>query len=102
MKIIHQNGYTVEELSLCRSTVYKNLVDCSKSLIGGLQQFDIKPSASKVQSYIDFLLDYTIDPDPNVLIDSKVGDAVTYLWNDPCIPAVMAHSNEFYLMDSAP
>ncbi|PGH17576.1 guanine nucleotide-binding protein alpha-3 subunit [Polytolypa hystricis UAMH7299] len=102
MKIIHQNGYTVEELTQSRSTVYKNLVDCAKSLIGGLQQFDIKPSTPKVQDYMDFLMEYTIDPDPNTPIDPKVGDAVTYLWNDPCIPAVMAHSNEFYLMDSAP
>ncbi|KAK2807954.1 G protein alpha subunit [Emmonsiellopsis sp. PD_5] len=102
MKIIHQNGYSVEELTMCRSTVYKNLLDCAKSLIFALHQFDLQPSSPKVREYMTYLSEYNIDPDPNIPIDPKVGDAVTYLWNDPIMPAVLEHQNEFYLMDSAP
>lgn len=43
MKIIHQNGYTVEELAMYRLTIYKNLVDCAKALVSALRQFDITP-----------------------------------------------------------
>ena len=43
MKIIHQNGYTVEELAQYRLTVYKNLVDCAKALIDAMRQCDIFP-----------------------------------------------------------
>lgn len=102
MKIIHQNGYSVEELTMCRATVYKNLLDCAKDLINALHNFELQPSSQKVQEYMEYLSSYQIDPDPSTPIDLKVGDAVTYLWNDPVIPAVLEHQNEFYLMDSAP
>ncbi|KAM5438419.1 Guanine nucleotide-binding protein alpha-2 subunit [Microsporum canis] len=102
MKIIHQNGYSVEELSMYRLTVYKNLLDCAKSLVWAMHQFEIQPSSAKVRDFMDYLLDYNIDPDPNVSLELKVGDAITYLWNDPSIPAVLERQNEFYLMDSAP
>ncbi|RMJ26364.1 hypothetical protein PHISP_02744 [Aspergillus sp. HF37] len=102
MKIIHQNGYSVEELALYRLTVYKNLLDCTKSLIGAYDQFSLQPSSARVQEFIQFLSDYIIDPDPNTPLDPRIGDAVTFLWNDPCTSMVLEHQNEFYLMDSAP
>ncbi|KAJ5682458.1 hypothetical protein N7462_005623 [Penicillium macrosclerotiorum] len=102
MKIIHQNGYTVEELALYRLTVYKNLLDCAKALIEAYHHFSLEPSSQKVQDYIAFLEEYHVDPDPNTPLDAKVGDAVTYLWNDPCTSTVLERQNEFYLMDSAP
>jgi hypothetical protein len=46
MKIIHQNGYSVDELAMYRLTIYKNLVDCAKALVMALQQFDIEPDIS--------------------------------------------------------
>jgi guanine nucleotide-binding protein subunit alpha len=88
MKIIHQNGYTVEELALYRLTVYKNLLDCAKALIGAYHYLQLE--------------EYNVDPDPNTTLDSKIGEAITYLWNDPCTSTVLEHQNEFYLMDSAP
>ena len=45
MKIIHQNGYTIDELAMYRLTIYKNLVDCAKALVMALQKFDIEPVA---------------------------------------------------------
>lgn len=102
MKIIHQNGYSVEELALYRLTVYKNMLDCAKALIAAYHQFDIQPASQKVADYLTYLMDYNIDPDPNTPLDPKVGDAVTYIWNDPCTASVLEHQSEFYLMDSAP
>lgn len=102
MKIIHQNGYSVEELIFYRVNVYKNLIDCVKSLIGAYQQFSLEPTSQKVRDYMEYLWTYDVVNDPNTPLDPKVGDAVTYLWNDPCTSAVLEHQNEFYLMDSAP
>ncbi|KAK2744167.1 Guanine nucleotide-binding protein alpha-2 subunit [Myotisia sp. PD_48] len=102
MKIIHQNGYSVEELSMYRLTVFKNLIDCAKSLIWAMHQFGIQPSSAKVRDYMNYLVEYNVDPDPNTPLEPHVGEAITYLWNDPSIPAVMERQNEFYLMDSAP
>ncbi|KAB8256885.1 guanine nucleotide binding protein, alpha subunit [Aspergillus pseudonomiae] len=102
MKIIHQNGYTVEELALYRLTVCKNLLDCAKSLVGAYHQFSLEPSSQKVRDYVQYISDYNIDPDPHTTLDVKVGEAITYIWNDPCTSTVLEHQNEFYLMDSAP
>lgn len=102
MKIIHQNGYTVEELAMYRMTVYKNLLDCARSLLEAYERFGLVPTSQKVRDYVDFLSEYNLEPDPNVPVDSRVGDAITYIWNDPCTSTALEHQNEFYLMDSAP
>lgn len=102
MKIIHQNGYTVEELALYKHTVYKNLIDCAKALISAMQQFDIEPEKLGNKECAAFVVEYQLDPDPAAQIDAKVAEAVASVWADPAMPKVFDHSTEFYLMDSAP
>lgn len=102
MKIIHQNGYTVDELALYRMTVYKNLLDCAKAVIEAMQMFGIQPKNPVNLKYCSYLLEYQIDPDPHTPLSTNVGDAVTSLWADPCIELLMERQCEFYLMDSAP
>ena len=102
MKIIHQNGYTVEELSLYRLTIFKNLVDCAKALIGAMHQFEIEPNDPKVGEYCSYMMGYQVDPDPQKPLDREVGNAVIAICNDPCFGQTMEHQSEFYLMDSAP
>jgi hypothetical protein len=46
MKIIHQNGYSMDELAMYRLTIYKNLVDCAKALVQALRQFNIEPEGA--------------------------------------------------------
>lgn len=102
MKIIHQNGYTTDELALYRLTIYKNLLDCAKALIGAMRQFEIQPRDAENNMRADYLLDYHVDPDPHVPLDPQVGECVVEICKDPCIEQVLDHSSEFYLMDSAP
>ncbi|KAI1007459.1 Guanine nucleotide-binding protein alpha-3 subunit [Podosphaera aphanis] len=102
MKIIHQNGYTVDELALYRITVYKNLIDCAKALIGAMQQFNIEPKNPTNLDFCDYLMEYQVDPDPHTSLSHRVGVAVSSLWADPCIENLMERQSEFYLMDSAP
>lgn len=101
MKIIHQNGYSVDELALYRHTIYKNVIDCAKALIGAMRQFEIEPETAGNAAHCEYIMEYTVDPDPNSPLDQKVGEAITAIWKDPCIPKVWDHSSEFYLMDSA-
>lgn len=102
MKIIHQNGYTKDELALYRLTIYKNVLDCAKSLIAAQRQFEIEPSDPENNDRADYLLEYTVDPDPHTPLDPHVGECIVEIWKDPSIESVMDHQNEFYLMDSAP
>ena len=102
MKIIHQNGYSRDELALYRHTIYKNMVDCAKALIGAMRQFDIQPENAETEQSCAQIMEFTLDPDPQQSLPMEIGEAVTELWKDPCIPKVMDHSNELYIMDSAP
>ena len=102
MKIIHQNGYTQDELMLYRHTIYKNVIDCAKALIGAMRQFEIEVENPENKENCEYIIEYAVDPDPQQVLETKVGDAITAVWNDPCIPKVFDHSSEFYLMDSAP
>lgn len=102
MKIIHQNGYTREELALYRLTIYKNLVDCTKSLIGAMEQFEVLPTDPDALKSAQFLVEYQVDPDPHQSLDPAVGDAIKLLIADSSYTQVMEHQSEFYLMDSAP
>lgn len=102
MKIIHQNGYTRDELALYRLTIYKNVLDCAKALIQAMRQFNIEPNDPHNNDNADYLLDYNVDPDPHTPLDPHVGECVVSIWHDTCIPEVMQHQSEFYLMDSAP
>jgi len=102
MKIIHQNGYTQEELALYRLTIYKNLIDCMKALIAAMQQFDIQPQEAKAKESVEYIMEYNVDPDPGTPLDPEVADAVHAIWHDGSIPAIMEHQTGFYLMDSAP
>ena len=102
MKIIHQNGYSVDELALYRHTIYKNLIDCAKALIGAMRQFEVEVQEPQNKEFCEYILEYTVDPDPQQALDPRVGEAIASLWQDKCIPRVFDHQNEFYLMDSAP
>ena len=102
MKIIHQNGYSVDELALYRLTIYKNLVDCAKALISAMRQFEVEPSTPEIMQYCDFLADYSVDPDPEKTLPDEVGRAVLAVYNSTDYNMVMEHQSEFYIMDSAP
>ncbi|KAI5842853.1 guanine nucleotide binding protein, alpha subunit [Tricharina praecox] len=102
MKIIHQNGYSVDELAMYRLTIYKNLVDCAKTLVQALRQFNIEPEGTTNKAHAESILEFQVDPDPTLPLDPRIAAAVVALWKDPCIPKIMEHQNEFYLMDSAP
>jgi guanine nucleotide-binding protein G(i) subunit alpha len=101
-KILHQNDYTAEELALYRLTIYKNVIDCAKALISAMKQFEIHPEQELNRAYCEFLLNYSVDPDPNMPLGTKVGEAISSVWQDPCIPKILERSSEFYIMDSAP
>ena len=103
IKIIHQNGYTREELMMYRLTIYKNVIDSIKSLILAMRQFEIEPENEANRKLCDLLMDFTVDPDPDKPLGETIGDAISSIWNDPYVPRVKENPSVFYnMMDSAP
>lgn len=52
MKIIHQNGYTTEELMTFRTTIYRNLLESAKNIINAMKKYgeDCEKPANRVRS----------------------------------------------------
>jgi hypothetical protein len=100
-KIIHNGGHTAEELAAYRLTIYENVINCAKTLIKAMEQFEIRPERESNQAYCGFLLNYSLDLDPTKPLGTEIGEAISSIWQDPCIPKILERSNEFSMMDSA-
>ncbi|KAI5305888.1 hypothetical protein KEM56_002974 [Ascosphaera pollenicola] len=100
MKILHQNGYSEEELKSYRMPIYSNLLECGQTLAEAMRRFEVKPASARVYKEMDYLLKYQLSADPSDPISPAVGEAMTVLWNDPSVPNVVSRQNEFYFMDS--
>jgi hypothetical protein len=101
MRIIHQNGYTENELVQYRLMIYGNLIDCVKAIIEAMRALNVGPEREANREHCEFLSNFTVSPDPKNLLGIKVGEAVASVWNDSCVPKLMERLSEFYLMDSA-
>ncbi|CAL1188406.1 unnamed protein product [Candida parapsilosis] len=53
MKILHQNGYTQEELYEYKPFIYKNVMDCIKNVINAIIDLDPELIKPKVENGID-------------------------------------------------
>ncbi|ORY26346.1 G-protein alpha subunit [Naematelia encephala] len=101
MKIIHQDGYSKEELLNFRMVVHKNVLDSAQALIMAMRKLGLDPDESVNRSYADRILEYRMDTDPSAVVSQEILLQIESLWHDPVIPSVMDRSSEFYLMDSA-
>ncbi|SCV68539.1 BQ2448_660 [Microbotryum intermedium] len=118
MKIIHQNGYSRDEMLLFRMTVYKNVIDSAQTLVLALRRFKLEPTESENREYAELISEFRLEDDsfsaspglslaqpgaaPGGGLDPQIVHAIDSLWHDPIIPSVLDRSSEFYLMDSAP
>lgn len=125
MKIIHQNGYTRDELITFRTTIYRNLLESAHHILLAMRKIGVdcvnpqnRVSAMMTHSCLarlsicladdvfpqanaDRILDYEVLPSATYYFSEEMAQAIYNLWKDPIIPTVMDHSSEFYLMDSA-
>nr|CAG8450630.1 15691_t:CDS:2 [Entrophospora candida] len=85
MKIIHQNGYTKEELAHYRITVYKNLMDSAQAIVYAMKKFQLEPRKSINRVYAEKILEYYVESDPNFQLNPEIVEAIDSVWNDPII-----------------
>ncbi|KAJ9121548.1 guanine nucleotide-binding protein subunit alpha [Naganishia vaughanmartiniae] len=97
MKIIHQNGYSKDELLQFKMVIYKNLIDSAQALILACRKIGVDPEdpTNRVRDFryyqvnADAILEYRIDADPNHTLSQDIALAIESLWHDPIIPSVM-------------
>ncbi|TXT08819.1 hypothetical protein VHUM_02947 [Vanrija humicola] len=99
MKIIHQNGYSRDELLQFKTVVHKNVLDSAQALVMAMRKLGVDPEDPTNRTHADRILEYRMEADAPV--PTEIFRAIEALWHDPIIPVVMDRSSEFYLMDSA-
>ena len=105
MKIIHQEGFTPEELTSYRPIVYKNVLESAHALIIAMRKLDVEPSTYATRLLADKVLDYRIDESTGtpIVIPQDIAEAIYNIWQDDVIERFLDdHSSDFYLMDSGP
>ncbi|KAK0437454.1 guanine nucleotide binding protein, alpha subunit [Desarmillaria tabescens] len=102
MKIIHQGGFTPQELDSYRGTVYKNVLESAQGIVQAMRKIGIDCHNYSNRVLAETILDYRLDETTAFTLSSEIADAIHQLWQDPVISTMMEeHSTEFYLMDSA-
>ena len=121
MKIIHQNGYTQDELMTFRTTIYKNTLESAHHILLAMRKIGadcqnpqnrvcgsimrrrccVSNIVTRIQANADRILDYEVSTSSTFYFAEEMAEAIYNLWKDPIIPTIMDHSSEFYLMDSA-
>lgn len=101
MKIIHQNGYSQQELLMYKTTVYKNLLDCAKIVVEAAARFGVPTGLTDAEA--ELITTSTISPDPDTVLDGDLGAAIGKMWANPDVKKILSERRaEFYIMDSAP
>ncbi|EGV63329.1 Guanine nucleotide-binding protein alpha-2 subunit [Yamadazyma tenuis] len=115
MKILHQNGYSKEELLEYKPFVYKNVMDCIKSIINAI--VDLEPQLiRKVEdasekdkddtllSYNDLndILDYEVNINSKDPFNEQIALKINKAYSNPKVKEfIKYHSADFYLIDSS-
>ncbi|KAI1727140.1 g-protein alpha subunit domain-containing protein [Ditylenchus destructor] len=102
MRIIHLNGFSMDELWARRPLIYLNLVQSMVQLLNGLRRFGVKLS---IEREIDANIILSLsqhDPQLANRLPERVYFALKRLWSDEKIQYIHEERrSEFYLMDCA-
>ncbi|KZT27185.1 guanine nucleotide binding protein, alpha subunit [Neolentinus lepideus HHB14362 ss-1] len=101
MKIIHQNGFSKDELASFRPIIYKNLLDSAQAIVLAMRKLGVDCAEPVNRQNADRIINYSVESSPSFVFSDEVAQAIHELWKDPVIPKIMDHGSEFYLMDSA-
>ncbi|KAG8810207.1 Guanine nucleotide-binding protein alpha-2 subunit [Serendipita sp. 399] len=61
MKIIHQNGYTPDELLSFRPTIFRNLVDSAQDIVLAMRKLGIDPTLPENRQNAEKIMDYRVE-----------------------------------------
>ncbi|KAL0077145.1 G protein alpha subunit [Phycomyces blakesleeanus] len=102
MKVIHQNGYTEDELYTWRSTVYKNIIESAQAIVAAINKYEYEYQNEKNKCHAERIASYLLGNNTNVVLDKEIVIAINCIWTDEAVAKLLdQESSGFYLMDSA-
>jgi len=99
MKILHCNGFSVDEKKHALDLVYKNTLESIQTLCNACMNLGIPFGNEDNQKRAEEICRQS-RPEQEQLLGLK--ETIKALWNDPGVRKASARSNEFHLLDSAP
>ncbi|XP_053393377.1 guanine nucleotide-binding protein G(o) subunit alpha-like isoform X1 [Mercenaria mercenaria] len=101
MKIIHNEGFTFDELLAFKPAVLDNLVSSMKYVLTGmgLLRVNLENPKNRIHAQVILTCNNSFDHNKNMLPD--VGRALKSLWHDKGIRTAVARGYEYELNDSA-
>ena len=102
MKIIHQNGFSRDELSGYRGAIIRNVIDSAHALALALRKLGLEPSSPTVGADADRIIQFNPTDVPSDVLPLSLVDAIDAFWHDQVMPQLLDRGSEYYLLDSAP
>ena len=99
MKIIHGDGYSIDELNSFISIIHGNLLTSMVQVIKAMDKLNITLHNPSSQAYASKIINF---PTPLEYIPSDVGKEMKLLWQDDGFQECLKHAVEYQLSDSAP
>ncbi|GAV48664.1 hypothetical protein ZYGR_0N00680 [Zygosaccharomyces rouxii] len=114
LKILHQNGFSQQELIEHKSVVYDNVLEIAKSLLEARNKFGVplEPSSGITEEDIQLVEEYQYTEEGRTgnyylantsQFPAQIASTLVKLWELPSTKELLNsnHRSEFYLMDSA-
>jgi guanine nucleotide-binding protein subunit alpha len=101
MRIIHTNGFQVDERRQIKAVIYSNIIIAFRVLLEIMQTEDIEFADEKTKVYADLLEDTDADLNADlVFTDKDVKDAMSGMWLDAGVQKAVAKGHEYALNDN--
>ena len=99
MKIIHGDGYSINELNSFKGIIHNNLFASTVEVIKAMDKLNITLHNPSNQGHA---LKITSFPTPLQEIPAEIGEKMKLLWQDDGFQECLKHAVEYQLSDSAP
>ena len=102
MKIIHGDGYSIDELKSFISIIHGNLLNSMVEVIKAMDKLKISLYNSSNNIYAAQIINYNTLMEHGMMIPPEIGKKIRSLWRDGGFQECLKHAVEYQLSDSAP
>ena len=101
MRIIHTNGFQIDERRQIKAVIYSNMIIAFRVLLEIMHTEDIDFAEEKTKAYADLLEETEADLEADVAFtDLDVKEAMSGMWLDQGVQQAVAKGHEYALNDN--
>ena len=102
MKIIHGDGYSIDELNDFKTVIHNNLLTSMVEVIKATEKLNIQLHDLSNQARAMEIVRCSSLLKPGIEISSDLGEKMKLLWQDDGFQECLKHAPDYHLSDSAP